>query len=241
MNTFGTYLRQRREALRALTAQRHAVHHTPVGAVVIDAVVHRGSVVPEGERPGRDFEANGLRLPRLQIDAAEAVLDKLADIFPNRLYVELQRHGLPEERAAENGLIDLAYAKRLPLVATNDVRFLDKEEFEAHEARVCINEGRVLDDPRRERRYSEEQYLKSPEQMAELFSDIPEALANTVEIAKRCTLELELGKACLPNYPVPEGMTLEQFFEKLSVEGLQERLQLILKPDDEQYIEKKQQ
>jgi len=172
---------------------------------------------------------------------AKTLLQAWQKDFPDRFYLELQRSNRESEEEYLHKAIALAGQMSCPVVATNDVRFLDKEEFEAHEARVCINEGRVLDDPRRERRYSEEQYLKSPEQMAELFSDIPEALANTVEIAKRCTLELELGKACLPNYPVPEGMTLEQFFEKLSVEGLQERLQLILKPDDEQYIEKKQQ
>ncbi len=113
-------------------------------------------------------------------------------------------------------------------MATNDVRFFKREEFEAHEVRVCINEGRALNDSRRERRYSEEQYLKSPAEMADLFADIPQALANSVAIAKRCNLTIRLGTPSLPEYPVPEGMTTETFFEKVSREGLEERLQKLL-------------
>ncbi|MDR0781492.1 MAG: DNA polymerase III subunit alpha, partial [Pseudomonadales bacterium] len=109
-------------------------------------------------------------------------------------------------------------------VATNDVRFLKPEEFEAHEVRVCINDRRTLDDPRRPRLYSEQQYLRSPQEMYDLFSDIPEALENTVQIARRCNLDLVLGKPFLPNYPIPSGMSIEAFMRQESLRGLQERL-----------------
>ncbi len=112
----------------------------------------------------------------------------------------------------------------MPVVATNDVRFLRPEDFEAHEARVCIHEGRTLDDPRRRRHHSEQQYLRSPEEMAELFADIPEALENTVEIARRCNLELALGKHFLPAFPVPAGMTVDDYFREQAREGLDRRL-----------------
>src|SRR5690606_39103705 len=110
--------------------------------------------------------------------------------FPARFYLELQRTG---RENAENYLLQavaLAEQEQCPVVATNDVRFLSQDDFEVHEARVCISEGRTLDDPRRERRYSDQQYLRSAEEMSELFSDIPEALENTVEIAKRCNLNI---------------------------------------------------
>jgi DNA polymerase-3 subunit alpha len=110
------------------------------------------------------------------------------------------------------------------VVASNDVRFLRQDDFEAHEARVCINQGRVLADPKRPRDYSDQQYLKTPQQMAELFADIPEALENTVELAKRCTLELSFGTYYLPNFPVPEGHDLASYIRELAHQGLKERL-----------------
>lgn len=88
------------------------------------------------------------------------------------------------------------------------MRFINQTDFEAHETRVCIGEGRALDDPRRSHNYSDQQYLKSPEEMAELFSDLPEALENTVEIAKRCNIDVKLGTHFLPNFPIPDGMTI---------------------------------
>ncbi len=110
------------------------------------------------------------------------------------------------------------------MVASNDVRFLDRKDFSAHEARVCIHDGRLLSDKRREIRYSEEQYLKSPEEMASLFADLPEALENASELAKRCNLELQFGKYFLPDFPTPDGESVEEFLKKASLEGLAERL-----------------
>src|SRR5690606_29165646 len=107
--------------------------------------------------------------------------------------------------------------------------------FEVHEARVCISEGRTLDDPRRERRYSDQQYLRSAEEMTELFKDIPEAIENTLEIAKRCNVTILLGKNFLPAYPIPEGLTEADFFRKICREGLEERLTRILKTDASNY------
>ncbi|MBU3069564.1 DNA polymerase III subunit alpha [Aestuariicella sp. G3-2] len=133
--------------------------------------------------------------------------------FPDRFYLELQRTGRPQDEEYLHAAVALADQFECPVVATNDCRFIAAEEFDIHEARVCIGEGRALDDPRRERRYSDEQYLRSPAEMAELFSDIPEALENTVEIAKRCTLDIELGTYYLPDYPIPDDFEEDPYFK----------------------------
>ncbi|HTF83453.1 MAG TPA: DNA polymerase III subunit alpha [Cellvibrio sp.] len=159
--------------------------------------------------------------------------------FPNRFYLELQRTGRENDEEYLHQAVALADEMQCPVVATNDVRFLKRDEFEVHEARVCISEGRTLDDPRRERRYSDQQYLRSPEEMAELFSDIPEAIANTVEIAKRCNVTIQMGKYFLPEYPIPEGMTEAEFFRKISHEGLEERLERILDKSAPDYAERR--
>ena len=161
---------------------------------------------------------------------AETSLQRFMAIFPDRFYLELQRTGRPDEEDYLHAAVDLADVFSCPLVATNDVRFIAAEEYEAHEARVCIYEGRTLDDPRRERRYSESQYIRSAEEMAELFSDIPEALENTLEIAKRCNLDLRLGEYFLPDYPIPDGMTMSDFFIEESRSGLLERLTSLFDP-----------
>ena len=151
-------------------------------------------------------------------------------LFPDRLYLELIRTGREDEERYINAALDLADSHDLPVVATNDVRFLQPDQFEAHEAKVCVGEGRLLDDPRRARNYSEQQYLKTPAEMSALFSDIPEAIENTVEIAKRCNAQLTLGEHYLPDFPVPEGMTIAEFFSQESYEGLEERLPVLF-PD----------
>ncbi len=118
----------------------------------------------------------------------------------------------------------------VPVVASNDVHFLKAEDFDAHEVRVCIHDGRTLEDKRRPKNYSNQQYLRSPEEMVALFSDIPEALQNTVEIARRCNLELTLGKYVLPDFPIPDGMTEDEYFRHRSAEGLKDRLQRLFDP-----------
>jgi DNA polymerase-3 subunit alpha len=146
--------------------------------------------------------------------------------FPGRFYLELQRTGRSQEETYNQAALQLAERYQLPVVATNDVRFLEQEDFEAHEARVCIHEGMILADTRRPKLYSEQQYLRSPQQMAALFSDVPEALANTVEIAKRCNVTFLLGKNFLPQFPVPPGSTVEQHLVELSRAGLEDRLKI---------------
>ena len=146
--------------------------------------------------------------------AARELLAQWRRDFPDRFYLELHRTGRENEEDYLHEAVALAVEQQVPVVATNDVRFLTADEYEAHEARVCIGEGRTLNDPRRERRYSEQQYLRSPGEMAELFSDIPEALANTVEIARRCTVDIELGKYYLPDFPIPDRFTEDPFLQR---------------------------
>ena len=175
---------------------------------------------------GRNGEI-GVALVSSRVDDAATALEEFMALFGDRFYLELQRTGRPEEEDYLHAAVELAARYNCPVVATNDVRFISKGEFEAHEARVCIHEGRALDDPRRERRFSEQQYLRSAEEMGELFADIPEALANSVEIARRCSIELRLGEYFLPDYPIPEGMTLNEFFTLESKKGLQDRLEVL--------------
>ena len=138
-------------------------------------------------------------------ELAQARLQAWMERYPGRFTWSCIARGREGDELHLHAAIELAEQLQCPVVATNDVRFLDASEFEAHEARVCIGEGRALDDPRRARLYTDQQYLRSPQEMAELFADIPEALANTVEISRRCNVVLELGKPYLPDYPVPEG------------------------------------
>jgi DNA polymerase-3 subunit alpha len=145
-------------------------------------------------------------------------------LFKDCFYLELQRVGKIDEERYIAAAIELGLATDLPVVASNDVRFINKEDFNAHEVRVCINQGRVLDDPRRPKDYTEQQYLRSCEEMQVLFADIPEALQNTVEIAKRCNISLTLGENFLPDFPVPEGMTLSELMAADAQKGLAERL-----------------
>jgi DNA polymerase-3 subunit alpha len=157
-------------------------------------------------------------------EAAKRQAKFWAELFPDSFYLELQRVGKADEERYIAAALELAVALDLPVVATNDVRFLHSKDFAAHEVRVCINQGRVLDDDRRPKDYTNQQYLRSAEEMVELFADIPEAVANTVEIAKRCNLTLTLGKNFLPDYPVPEGMTLSEVMSEEALKGLEERL-----------------
>ena len=145
--------------------------------------------------------------------------------FPERFYLGVQRTGRADDEPCLEATVDLAVAMKLPVVAGNDVRFLEPEDFEAHEARVCIQEGRILADPRRPRVHSEEQYVKGPAEMAESFSDLPEALENSVEIARRCSVDIALGGTWLPEFPVPEGRELDEWFAERARSGLRVRLQ----------------
>lgn len=175
-----------------------------------------------------------------ELGRAEALLREWMAAFPERFYLEVQRTNRVNDEEHLHAAVALADRLGAPLVATNDVRFLKQDDFAAHETRVCIGEGRSLDDPRRPRTYSDQQYLKSPQEMVELFSDLPEALENTVEIAKRCNIEVQLGKYFLPDFPVPAGMTMDDYFRQVSFEGLEERLEVLLPKDTPDYAAKKQ-
>ncbi len=159
--------------------------------------------------------------------AAEVAL-QLASIFTHRFYLEIQRAGRPEDNAHVVAAVKLASRLSLPVVATHPVQFLTQDDYESHEARVCISEGEILGNQRRVRKFTRDQYFKSSAEMQALFADVPSALANSVEIAKRCNLSLVLGKPQLPNYPTPltdgKPMPIEDYFRLLSVEGLEERL-----------------
>ena len=162
--------------------------------------------------------------------SASVVAREYAGLFPDRFYLEVQRYGAPREEAHLRATVRLADELALPVVATHPVQFLSIDDFKAHEARVCIAEGYVLNDKRRQKAFTAQQYFKTQAEMAELFADLPEALQNSVEIAKRCNLTLKLGKPHLPDFPTPNGETLDDFLRGEAERGLQQRM-LHLYPD----------
>ncbi|AWI80047.1 MAG: DNA polymerase III subunit alpha [Betaproteobacteria bacterium HGW-Betaproteobacteria-13] len=166
-------------------------------------------------------------------EIAELLAADWKRLFPGGFYIELQRAGHPGTEAYIRQALVLANKLGLPVVATHPVQFLTREDFKAHEARVCIAQGYVLADKRRPRDFTEEQYLKSQDEMCELFADLPEALENAVEIARRCSLTVQLGKNFLPQFPTPEGMTLDDFLVQEAKDGLERRLaQLYPSPEE---------
>ncbi|MGI9245646.1 MAG: DNA polymerase III subunit alpha, partial [Steroidobacteraceae bacterium] len=184
-----------------------------------DADTSAGLIALSGAREG---DVGRALLAGREADA-RAMLETWLRLFDDRYYLELQRTGRPGDEDCIGGSLDLAVSLGVPVVATNDVRFLRRDDFESHEARVCIHEGTLIADASRPRRYSEEQYLRSPEEMARLFTDLPEALENSIEIARRCNVEIRLGKPSLPAYPVPEGRTTEEHLREESRAGLEGR------------------
>lgn len=161
---------------------------------------------------------------------AEIQAQKWAELFPDRFYIELQRDNHSHEALLLQQSLLLAKQLDLPVVATQAVQFLNAEDYQAHEARVCIAEGYVLGDKRRPRNFTEQQYFKSQTEMAQLFADIPSALRNSVEIAKRCNLRLELGVNRLPLFPTPNNESLDQYLRDQAAAGLEMRM-LSLFPD----------
>jgi DNA polymerase III subunit alpha len=192
--------------------------------------LHAGLILLAGAQAGPVGQA------LLQGDSARAheVALQLAAIFPHRFYLELQRAGRTDDEAHVSACVQLAARMKLPVVATHPIQFIEPDDYEAHEARICIADGEILSNPKRVRRFTREQYFKSSAQMEALFADVPSALANTLEIARRCSLTLVLGKPQLPDFPTPEvdGQKLspEEYFRYASFEGLKERM-LHLFPD----------
>ena len=161
-------------------------------------------------------------------EQAEKICNDLSKLFPNRFYVELQRAGRVNEERYIASAVALASRLNLPVVATHPIQFLEAQDYEAHEARVCIAQGEILGNSKRLRLFTREQYFKSSEEMKALFADIPSAIVNTVNIAKRCHMQLSLGKPQLPEYPTPleDGQTIpiDVYFRQVSQAGLSERL-----------------
>lgn len=186
--------------------------------------LHEGLIVLSGAHSG----PVGLALlAGDEAKAADTAL-QLAQAFPHRFYLELQRAGRPDDERHVVAAVQLAARLQLPVVATHPIQFLAPDDYEAHEARVCIAEGEILGNQRRIRKFTRDQYFKSSAEMAALFADVPSALANTVEIARRCHLTLTLGKPQLPNFPIPPVngvvMSVEDYFRHVSHEGLNARL-----------------
>ena len=172
---------------------------------------------------------------RNDLKTATTIMRKWKEKLGNRYFLELTRTGRLQEENHVQELLKLGIKEDVALVATNDVCFENYDDYEAHEARVCINDGRTLDDPRRERFYSPEQYLKTPEQMAELFKDVPTAISNSVEIAKRCNFRIKLDEYYLPHYPTPNGKSLDEYLSIRANEGLTNILQSL--PSDSPYCQ----
>ena len=172
-------------------------------------------------------------------DQHRRLAEQWHETFGDRFYLELRR----TQRTGETRWIDNACKLSAEFgfapVATNDVCFLEKKDFAVHEARLCIQQGYVLADTSRPSNHSEEQYLKSPQEMQVLFQDMPEALANTVEIARRCNLEVSLGQSVLPDFPVPEGMNEEAFLRSEAISGLQQRMDFLFAEQPQELLERR--
>ncbi|MBA6254659.1 MULTISPECIES: DNA polymerase III subunit alpha [unclassified Colwellia] len=178
----------------------------------------------------------GKALIKGNTDLVEQMVDFYQQYFPNCFYLELIRTNRENEENYIHLAVELAERVSLPVVATNEVMFISPKRFDAHEIRVAIHDGFTLNDKRRPKKYSQEQYLRSEEEMCELFSDIPEALENTVEIAKRCNVTVRLGEYVLPDFPT-EGLSIEDYLVKVSEEGLQDRLETLFDKDSPDFAE----
>ena len=194
----------------------------------------KGLILLSGAREGDVGKA----LLKGNTEFVEQMLSFYQQYFPNCYYLELIRTGRNDEENYLHLAVDIAARYELPVVATNEVMFLSPDDFDAHEIRVAIHDGFTLDDKRRPKKYSKEQYLRSEEEMLELFADIPEALENSVEIAKRCNVTVTLGEYVLPDFPT-EGLTIEDYLVKVSEEGLQERLEFLFDKDAPDFAEKR--
>lgn len=181
---------------------------------------------------GAQYGEIGQALLQADISLAKHLLLQYQQCFPGAFYLQLQNTGRDNELVYQEACIALARAHATPLVATNDVCFLNSDDFEAHEARVCIHEGYQVDDKRRPKLYSAEQYLRSSDEMQVLFASTPEALQNSVIIAQKCNIELTLGQNYLPEFPVPDGFDGRSYLAELSRQGLEQRLTILFKDLD---------
>ena len=216
--------------LLARAYTQNVVKSLPVVQLAWLRQCHEGLIALSGAQAG----AVGQALVQGDVERAHEAALQLAAVFPHRFYIELQRAGRADDEAHVGAAVQLAARMKLPVVATHPVQFAQQDDYEAHEARVCIADGEILGNAKRVRRFTREQYFKTSAQMQALFADLPSAIANTAEIAKRCNLSLVLGKPQLPEFPTPlvngEKLTPEAYFRHVSHEGLSERL-LHLYPD----------
>jgi len=193
-----------------------------------------GLLVLSGAQVGASSGAVAQALIQNDLARAEELAHRIAAAFPHRFYLELQRAGRADDEAYIGAAVVLAAKLKLPVVATHPVQFMTTEDYEAHEARICIADGDILGNQRRARKYTGDQYFKTSREMEALFADIPSAISNTAEIAKRCNITLVLGKPQLPDYPTPvrDGVAtpIADYFRELSFGGLEERL-VLLYPD----------
>ncbi len=199
-------------------------------------------LVPQGgliALSGAQFGDISVALENGNLALAERCAQRWSRIFPGHFYIEVQRSGNPKTEIALRQATQIAAKLQLPVVATHPVQFLEQKEFTAHEARTCIAEGEILANARRVKRFTPEQYFKSQAEMAELFADMPAALANSVAIAQRCNLVLELGKPRLPDFPTPDGMGINEFLAQEVRAGLEQRL-IQLYPDETKRAEQRQ-
>ena len=190
-----------------------------------------GLIILSGDKQGDVGQA---LLNDNQADA-EAYLTEWQEHFPNRFYIAISRTGHAQESDYLKRVLPMAAAFNVPVIATNQVRFMQADDFDAHETRVAIHDGYVLIDPKRPKLYSTQQYFRSAKEMQSLFADIPTAITNTVEIAKRCNVSLDLDTYYLPDFPVPEGITMDRYFADVAEKGLEQRLAILLDKNDTNY------
>jgi len=200
------------------------------------AGLEKGHLIALSGAHGGDI---GIALDNGNPELAERCAQRWAGMFPGHFYIEVQRYGQPNMDRHVRQSLALAAKLSLPVVATHPIQFQKPEEFTAHEARTCIAEGEILANPRRVKRFNEQQYFKTQAEMAELWADLPAVLQNSIEIAKRCNLTLELGKPKLPLFPTPDGMSLDDYLVQQAQQGLEERL-VKLFPDEAKRAEKRQ-
>lgn len=180
---------------------------------------------------GFNFGAIGQNLLSQKKEKSVKLARQLKEAFDDRFYLEVQRYEVAKKGEEQENLVlstaQLAYELDIPLVATQPIQFIKKEDFQAHEAKTCIADGYVLGDQRRPKNFTAEQYFKTPKEMVTLFEDIPSAISNTLEIAKRCNFEFELGNVFLPDFPIPEKLTINEYLEKTAISGLEKKLKYL--------------
>ena len=197
---------------------------TPAPGSPTPAPLHHGLICLSGGPAGEVGQAL-LRGGERALALAQEAAQRYHAVFTDRFYLEVQRAGTPEDDRLVSQTAGLAASLGIPLVATHPIQFVKPTDFRSHEAKVCIAEGETLANPRRNRRFTPEQYLKTQAEMAALFADLPSAIENTARIAARCSLTLQLGKPQLPDFPTPNGETLEDYLRSQSALGLERRLE----------------